>query len=125
MGSRMLSDRQLAVYRDGAHARAAARREALEDRRRRAWTVARRAADLLREVYGATRVVVYGSLSTGTYFDERSDIDLAAWGIAYEDLWRASGAVAALDTAFVIELVRVEEASSGLVDAIVRESTEP
>jgi len=115
---------QLAVYRASAHARAAARREALIRREERAWTVARRAADLLRTAFGATRVVVFGSLPIGSYFDERSDIDLAAWGIAYEDLWRASGAVAALDTTFVIDLVRAEEASSDLVDAIERESAE-
>ena len=76
--SRMPAAHQLAVYRASAHARAAARREELDHRKERAWTVARRAAHLLRTAYGATRVVVFGSLSIGTCCDERSDIDLAA-----------------------------------------------
>jgi uncharacterized protein len=123
MASAVLTAEQLAAYRASANARGAARRALLDRRRDRAWGVARRAADLLRSDYGATRVVVFGSLCSGTFFDERSDIDLAVWGIAYEDLWRASGAVAAIDTTVAVDLIRSEEASSGLLEAIEKEST--
>jgi len=115
---------QLAAYRASARARAAEREEARARRRDLAWEVARRAAALLRAEFGASRVVVFGSLATGVVFDDRSDIDLAAWGVPYEELWRASGSVAAIDTRFVVDFVRAEEASPGLVGVIERESVE-
>lgn len=118
-----LTAEQLATYRATARDRAAARSHALARRRDTAWELARRAANLLRREYGAIRVVVFGSLSTGALFDERSDIDIAAWDIAYGHYWRACGAVAARDTAFAVDLVRAEEASAGLVEAIERQST--
>ncbi|MCB0077402.1 MAG: hypothetical protein KDD73_08230 [Anaerolineales bacterium] len=44
-----------------------------EARRARGWEVARTAAALLREPYGATPVVAFGSLVHGEGFTERSD----------------------------------------------------
>ena len=52
----------------------------IELRRRKAWFVAERAAQLLREQFGAQRVVVFGSLAHEKGFGRWSDIDLAAWG---------------------------------------------
>lgn len=45
-----------------------------------AWTIARAAADRLRDEYFASRVLLYGSLARGQ-FRPGSDIDIAAWGI--------------------------------------------
>ncbi len=49
-----------------------------EERFEQAWEVAYRAARLLRERFGATRVVVFGSLAHRAWFRPWSDIDLAA-----------------------------------------------
>ena len=61
-------------------------------RREGAWRVARVAAETLKSRYGATRVVVFGSLARKTGFTPWSDVDLAVWGIAPEDYYSAAGA---------------------------------
>jgi uncharacterized protein len=61
-------------------------------RRDDAWRVARIAAELLKKRFGAKRVVAFGSLARKTVFTQWSDIDLAVWGIAPEEYYRAAGA---------------------------------
>jgi len=82
--------------------------------------LARRAADVLRQEFGATRVVVFGSLAHGAWFHSRSDIDLAVAGIRDEDFWRADSAVNRLDPAFELDLVAIESAPSRLLSEIGR-----
>lgn len=54
---------------------------------------AREAAAMLKESYGATRVILFGSLAHGAWFHPRSDVDLAVEGIAPETFYRAWTAV--------------------------------
>jgi predicted nucleotidyltransferase len=61
-------------------------------RRDDAWKLARVAAGMLKKRFGATRVVVFGSLARKSVFTPWSDIDLAVWGIAPEKYYRAAGA---------------------------------
>lgn len=84
---------QMDVYRANARARTARRREVLEARRLRAWVAAHHAAARLKADFRATRVVVFGSLAEGegTWFHERSDVDIAAWGVASADWLDAIG----------------------------------
>jgi predicted nucleotidyltransferase len=60
-------------------------------RRDHAWKVARVAAGMLKKRFGATRVVVFGSLARKSVFTPWSDIDLAVWGIAPEKYYQAAG----------------------------------
>ncbi len=106
---------EMARYRAGALARERARQQAADERRAAAWLLARRAAQLLREQFGAQRVVVFGSLAHGAWFHERSDIDLAAAGIPAEAFWRAGAALDHLDTAFSFDLVALESAPERLL----------
>ena len=53
----------------------------LEGRRAAAWQAAQEAAAALRDRFGASRVVVFGSLARGD-FTLGSDIDMAAWGVS-------------------------------------------
>ena len=62
-------------------------------REERAWEAARSTAVLLKERFGATRVVIFGSLVHKGSFTRWSDVDIAAWGISPEDTFRAIGAV--------------------------------
>ena len=61
-------------------------------RRDDAWKLARVAAGMLKKRFGATRVVVFGSLARNAVFTPWSDIDLAVWGIAPEKYYQAAGA---------------------------------
>lgn len=112
---------QIAIYRATARRRQADEQEALALRQERAWAVARQAAVLLRERFGAGRVAVFGSLVHPELFHARSDIDLAVWGLDERQIYRAVAALLALDPAIDVDLVRAEEAAPALGDTIARE----
>jgi uncharacterized protein len=108
-------------YRRAAMAREGAHRQETEQRRQAAWGIARRAARLLREEFGATRVVVFGSLAHGAWFEQRSDIDLAAEGIPPQAFWRAWCALDRLAPAVDIDLIAIESAPARLRDEITQQ----
>jgi predicted nucleotidyltransferase len=94
------------------------------ERWERAWEVARVAANLLRERFGATRVVVFGSLTDSTWFTPWSDIDVAAWGISAGEFYRAVAVVTGLSPEFEIDLVDPETCRPSLRRRIEREGIE-
>lgn len=116
-----LTPEQIARYR--AHAQERRRREQpeIERRRQHAWQAAREAAELLKQEFDATRVVVFGSLARETGFTRWSDVDIAAWGLAPEDTFRAIGAIMDMETAVPVNLVDVNTARPSLLAAIERE----
>lgn len=118
---RTLSPAQRAEYRAGAARRAAESQHRRAEHLTRAWKVANAAAALLRTRYGATRVVVFGSLAQPDRFHARSDVDLAAWGIDERLYLRAVADVTALDADILVDLVRGEEATPSLLAAIEEE----
>lgn len=103
------------------------RAEAEEERRLtaqgRALAVASRVATLLRERHGARRVVLFGSLARGTWVPERSDIDLAVEGVSESGYLSALGA-AQMCALGPVDLVRLEDASASLREAVQREGKE-
>ena len=82
--------------------------ELVAARRDRAWEVARAAARLLREKFGAKRVVAFGSLAHRAWFTPWSDVDLAAWGIAPDKYFKAVAAVMDIRSDFEVQLVDVD-----------------
>lgn|SRR5512134_2158615 len=89
----------------------------------KAWALARKAADLLRERFAAQRVSVFGSLLHPEYFHMRSDVDLAVWGLDEGDYLHAVAAVTGLDKEISVDLIAVEEASESLCDLIRAEGS--
>jgi uncharacterized protein len=116
-----LSPEQITRYRASALERQ--QREEVESaaRRQEAWRIAREAAQLLRQRFNVSRVVVFGSLARQTGFNRWSDVDIAAWGIASEDTFRAIGAVMDLQTEIPINLVDVNTARPSLLASIERD----
>ncbi|MBN1886738.1 MAG: hypothetical protein JW850_02065 [Thermoflexales bacterium] len=119
-----LTPDKLAVYRATARQRYERERRERARREDRAWILARQAAALLSKEFGATRIVVFGSLVHQGAFTLWSDVDIAAWGIKSQDTLRAIGAVLDLDAAIQVNLVDVDTASQGLLDTIEREGVE-
>ncbi len=113
----------MAEYLAGARAREAARRAAVVARRERAWVAARAAAAALRGDFGATRVVLFGSVVRGT-FHERSDIDLAVVGLAPDKFLRAWGAAEEAAAGFAIDLVDLASARPWVVEVLARDGVE-
>ena len=89
--------------------------------RDRAIREARRLAGVLTEVYGAKRVVLFGSLARErARFADRSDIDLAVEGLSADRFYEALGDLLSRST-FIVDLKPLEEASEPLRSRIGRE----
>lgn len=93
----------------------------LQQRMDRARQVADLAAALLKSRFSAERVVLFGSTLDPELFHERSDIDLAVWGLKSHEYYRAVGQMQSVDPVFSIDLLLFEEASEGLQKTILAE----
>ena len=78
-------------------------------------------AALLREQFGAKRIKVFGSLVDKSRYTKWSDIDLAVWGIAPEQYFKAVGAVDDLSPDINVDLVEPEMCSSLTLKRIIEE----
>lgn len=92
-----------------------------EARFRRALRVAREAAAVLRRDFGATRVVLFGSLAHPEQFTPWSDIDLAAWGISPDRYYSAVAHVTGMSAEFKIDLLDPDSCRPALREVIERE----
>ncbi len=114
--------RRAALEREEARRQAGSvRRQAGSVRRQAALAVAQQTAALLKQNYGATRVVLYGSTAHGRWFHDDSDIDLAAEGIPADSYLRAWNAVDALTPDFEVNLLDWGDATPALLESIERE----
>lgn len=116
-----LSAEEMERYRHTARVRWQAEQRRREVRRLAAWDLAREAAALLKREYGVQRVVVFGSLTHPGRFGERSDVDLAAWGLTSANWLRASAAARDLSDEIDLNLVDVTCCSPELLNAIERD----
>jgi predicted nucleotidyltransferase len=113
----------MAVYRARAKRREVQEKQALGERRQRAWRVANRAAALLRKHSDATRVLAFGSLAHGMWFSRTSDIDLAAWGLSKDDYFLAVARRQELSPEFRVDLVDAARCRPSLQEAVAKEGT--
>ncbi len=96
-------------------------RSQLIERWEKAWQAARIASRMLREEFGATSVVVFGSLAHRAWFSPHSDIDIAARGIPPERFYRAVAAVTGFSPDFEVDLVDPDDCRPAVRQAIERE----
>lgn len=121
---RALSTEEMAMYRATAERQQAQEEKELVLRRERAWEMARQAATLLKQNFGAERVVVFGSLLRPHCFSRWSDVDIAAWGISLRDTFRAIGAVMDLGGDIEVNLVDINTCRETLRRTIEQEGQE-
>jgi predicted nucleotidyltransferase len=119
-----LTPEEVAEYRRSARVRWEREQQERARRLERAWEVARAAAQLLKERFGATRVVVFGSLVHEGCFTPWSDIDIAVWGICPEDTFRAIGAVMDMGSEIEVNLVDVGACRPSLLTVIEEEGVD-
>jgi uncharacterized protein len=115
-----LTPEERSTYRPGSRLNHAQANERLD----KAWLVAREAALLLRQQFGATRVVAFGSLAHRLWFTPWSDIDLAAWGIPPERFFRAVASAMDLAREFELNLVDPENCQPSLRLTIERDGVD-
>jgi predicted nucleotidyltransferase len=91
--------------------------EQMKQRQKRGWQVARQCSRVLKEQFGVSRVVLFGSMLNAQEVFPRSDIDLAVWDLPESDLFRA-GAAIERGHEFDVDLVEVQKAKPHIVKAI-------
>ena len=96
----------------------------LNDKFTRAWESARDASRLLKENYGVTKVIVFGSLLHLEYFDQLSDVEIAASGIQTDDTFRAIYDVLGVSREIEVNLVDVEMCRPDILESIVETGIE-
>jgi predicted nucleotidyltransferase len=96
----------------------------IEDRWRQAQHLAQQAARALRDEFGASRVLLFGSAAQRPRFTLWSDVDLAAEGLPAERFYAAVAFVTGLSENIQIDLVDMDQCSQTLRTAIERESVE-
>jgi len=85
----------------------------------RAKAVASAIADELKSRFGASKVMLFGSLARDD-FRKWSDIDLAVWGISSGNYYRAVAFATGFSSSFKVDLVDVEDCSDSLRQLIER-----
>ncbi len=95
-----------------------------EERWQQAQLLARQAARLLREAFGATRVRLFGSAAQRPRFTTWSDVDLAVWGILPQRFYAAVAAITGISADIRVDLVDAEQCSRALRLAIEQDGTE-
>lgn len=89
----------------------------LQQRREQGLALAHQAAAILRQEFGVSRVVLFGSALSPTAFHETSDLDIAVWDLSPDDYIRAVARLMELPD-FSIDLVEAETAQTYLQVAI-------
>jgi uncharacterized protein len=105
-----LTDDQMAIYRTSAERRQQQKRDRLQQRQKLGLTIAQQASELLKRDFQAEKVVLFGSMRLLDRIHERSDVDLAVWGLNPQDYFQAVGQLLALHPNISVDLVEVETA---------------
>ncbi|NJN87799.1 MAG: nucleotidyltransferase domain-containing protein [Leptolyngbyaceae cyanobacterium SL_7_1] len=113
-----LSPDQIAHYRAGHEQRSHQHQQAKLQKQQRGMQVARQAAQLLKSQWGATQVVLFGSMLDTTKVHADSDVDLAVWGLPEGDYYRALAELLDIDPEFSIDLIEVQLAKPSLLSVI-------
>jgi predicted nucleotidyltransferase len=114
-----MTEEQLASYRATAERRRGEEVELVAQRLTRAWEAAHVGARILRERFGATAVIVFGSLAEEEWFGATSDIDLAASGLRGDDYFAAVAALQGLLREFQVDLVDLDRCPRALRETVL------
>lgn len=89
----------------------------MRQRQQQGLAVAKKCARILKEQFGAQRVVLFGSMLDPERMWWGSDIDLAVWGLPEKDLFKA-GAAIEHGHDFDIDLVEIQHAKPHILSGI-------
>jgi len=85
----------------------------------------RKAAEALKNQFGARRVLLFGSLAQPFWFKQDSDVDLAVEGLkSGKDFWEAWHVVEEILADRLVDLIEIETAGESLRHAIQRYGSE-
>ena len=90
----------------------------MKQRQKEGLELAKKCANFLKEKYGVTKIVLFGSLLDYEQMTPHSDIDLAVWGLPEKDYFKAVGFLLEIADNFSIDLVEIQHARSCILSAI-------
>ncbi len=85
---------------------------------------AKKVAAMLKEKYGAKKVILFGSIVKSDYLHEKSDIDLLVYGIKPEDFLRAGADAWKISGRFDVDIVPAEIAYKNILKRALEEGIE-
>ena len=88
----------------------------------RAWQIAYNIAELLYDEFNAIQVAVFGSLTEPMGFTNKSDIDIAVWGLTDEEHSKATDKVWDMETGFKIDLIDIETSKEFFRDRVQQQA---
>ncbi len=98
----------------------------VEQRRQAAWAIADQCSRILNQEFGATEVIVFGSLRGDAPWHNDSDLDLAVQGIPSDKLLKAFDRLTAIVPSWLpFDLVAVERAQERVRDRILQTTPMP
>lgn len=98
----------------------------LEQRRQQAIVAAKQCMQILQDDFGATEVILCGSLAGETPWHWHSDIDLAVRGMSKDAVWNAYSAIEDIFPHWLkVDLIPLEFAPTYLVDRILKKIPMP
>lgn len=121
LGNQIVPAEQIAIYRKTAEQNLQNSHVQREKRREKAWRLVQLASSLLKEKFGAAKVMVFGSLIHEDCFTLWSDVDIAAWGISPLDTFNAMGEIRELDENIEINLIDINICQASLLERILQE----
>jgi predicted nucleotidyltransferase len=96
-------------------------RDSWATRRQTAWADAQKISAYLRTQFGATQVLVFGSLIDTGLFDGHSDIDIAVRGIPAPQFFQAVTEIMSVSQTFSVDLIDLDTCSETLRQIILRD----
>ncbi len=85
---------------------------------------ARKVAIMLKEKYGAKKVLLFGSIVRKDYLHKRTDIDLLVEGIRSEDILRAGADAWEVASPFDVDIIPIELADEAIISTALKEGME-
>ena len=80
----------------------------MKQRQKKGLDVAKKCANFLKEKYGVTKMILFGSLLNYEKMTPHSDIDLAVWGLPEKDYFKAVRFLLEIADSFSINLVEIQ-----------------
>ena len=90
----------------------------MKQRQKEGLDVAKKCANFLKEKYGVTKVILFGSLLNYEKMTPHSDIDLAVWDLPEKDYFKAVGFLLEIADSFSIDLVEIQNVRPYILPAI-------
>ena len=116
----LIDAQKMRLYRQSAQKRTEQKNHELQRRHQWALSIAKEAAEILKNEFQVQRVVLFGSMTDWQTTHANSDLDLAVWGLSDDDLYAAVGRLLALDNRLKIDLVMAEDVAPKVMAEIER-----